>query len=311
MRSFGTSAGRRLGKWAAFILMGAAGLAAASLQQGCHSGSTEETDAQVVIRKTVARYTKMKTYVDHGTVVIDMETAHGPVHQKTDFSLKLKMPDRYLIAWSTESDRPAQSEAGALWNEGDQPYLYLGATNAYAKVGSDELAISLAVGASGGSAMTVPALFFPQANKLVSLARLKKPVIEKIEAVAGDPCYVVTGTGRSSSKQRFWISKAHGWLVQYQRVLDPPPEGLEMPALTDAQLEQSLRDMGREATPANVKKLRDVWQRSQETLHNMKITGVSTETHLDISSPDLLDRDFHFAPPDGSVLQTSPEGVAP
>jgi hypothetical protein len=292
----------------ALVLLGAGGLILA----GCHSGSASaEPSVRTLIDKTIARYAKMKTYVDHGTVVIDMETAHGPVHQKTDFSLKLKMRDQYLIAWSTQGAPPAPSQIGALWNEGTQPYLYLGATDGYAKVDSDELAISLAVGASGGAAMTVPALFFPQASKLVSLARLKKPVIEKIEAIAGDPCYVVTGTGRSSSKQRFWISKAHGWLVQYQRALDPPPEGLEMPPLSDAQLEQSLRDMGREPTPANMKRLRDAWQRSQDTLQNMKITGVSTETHLDISSPDLLDRDFHFAPPDGSVMQGSPDGAIP
>src|SRR6266404_3502832 len=121
----------------------------------------EETDPGEILKKVIATYDSLAAYSSEGTIVSDADTAAGKMKIESSFSIKLKKPNLYLIQWDQKNSMmPAMSQAGAVWNQGAQPYLYMGVTKAYSKMTTDEMALASATGISGGAAFTIPSLFF-------------------------------------------------------------------------------------------------------------------------------------------------------
>jgi hypothetical protein len=75
--------------------------------------------------------------------------------------------------------------------------------------------------------------------------------------------------------------------------------------MTDEQLDEAIKGMGQKVTEENRKNMREVMDRSQALLKNMKIKGLSTETHVTISSPELSKADFRFVLPNDAVMKDS------
>jgi hypothetical protein len=271
-------------------------------------------DPAGILNKVLSKYKSLETYRSNGTIVSDMGMRSGTkIETTTTFTIKLKKPNLYLITWSQTGAMPqGMAQAGAVWNEGTQPYLYMGMTNAYSKLGDDATALGAATGISGGAAYTIPSLFLPAfADRTFALLRLKNPVIEKTESIAGDDCYVLSGSSNASKKETFWISKSSSLILKYERSFEPPAGGVVLPAISDADLEKSLRAMGQPVTEESKKQMRDMMQSARNALKNGGPDGSSTETQIAISSPDLTESDFHFTPPNGAALKDSLFGPQP
>jgi len=267
----------------------------------------EDISPDELLKKVADTYASMETYQAEGTITSDIDAGGTKVKIETSFSILLKKPNRYLISWTQKNMlMPGMAQSGAVWSDGTQPYLHIGALKAYSKMTSDEIALSGATGISGGAAFTIPSLFLPVfKGQSAQFSRLKEPKIEKSEKVGEEDCYVLTGPSAISKEETFWISKTSSLIRKYSRSLEPPEGGVVMPELTDAQLEESIKSMGQEVTEESKKNIREMMKKSQSMLKTMEMKGSSTELHANISSPELNKSDFQFALPEGTVLKES------
>jgi outer membrane lipoprotein-sorting protein len=272
-----------------------------------HGQDTATPDANSIINKVIAQYKSMPTYSSNGTVVSDVQMNGTTIHQTTTFSIKLKKPNLYLITWSQAGAMPQlPTQSGAVWSDGTQPYLYMGQMNAYSKIGGDDSAIGAATGISGGAAFTISSLFLPSmAGKGIILSQLKNPMIEMTEPIAGEDSYVLSGSTATSKKESYWVSKSRNLILKFERSLSAPAGGAAVPDISDADLEKSLRSMGQPVTEESKKRMRDMMLHAKDTLKNSDLSGESTETQTDVSSPDMTADDFNFTPPKGATLKES------
>src|ERR1035438_2609155 len=143
-----------------------------------------------IFQEVTTTYELMQTYKSAGIIVVDMDAGGRKMSIETSFSILLKKPNLYLISW-TQKNMPmaGMTQDAAVWSDGTQPYLYMGITKAYSKMGSDELALASATGISGGAAFTIPSLFFK--GRPAPFSRLKDLKMEKSEQVGEEDCYVV------------------------------------------------------------------------------------------------------------------------
>jgi beta-lactamase regulating signal transducer with metallopeptidase domain len=256
-----------------------------------------------VFEEVINTYKTMDTYKAEGTVAMDIDSGSTKTNTETSFSIALKKPNLYLVTWTQKNNvMPNMAQTGAVWSDGDQPYLYMGVLHAYSKMSGDEIALGGAAGISNGATSTIPSLFLKQQSPF---SRLKDPEIEQIEKIDGEDCYVISGASIISTKETWWISKSKHFIVKYSRSLSRPEGGMKMPEQTDEQLEESLKRMGVKVTEESKKHMRDMLNRSRDVLNNNKLNGTSTEMQVKISSPDLSKKDFQYAPPKVAELKES------
>jgi hypothetical protein len=276
-------------------------------------GCKEDMTPSEIFQKVMAAYKSIDTYKSQGSITSSIDTGEMKMDMETTFSMILKKPNLYLISWTQKNTAmPGMSQSGAVWSDGAQPYLYMGGMNAYSKMGSDELALAGATGISSGAASTIPSLFLSVFKDQPALfSRLKDPRIEMSEKVGKESCYVISGASSISKKETFWISKKSYLIKKYSRSLEPPEGGVAIPEMTDEQLEETLKGMGREVTQENKQKMREMIKSSKNVLKTADMKGSSTELHAEISSPKMNTKDFQFALPAGTVLKESLLGGAP
>ncbi|MBI2437653.1 MAG: hypothetical protein HYV36_02410 [Lentisphaerae bacterium] len=262
-----------------------------------------------IFKKVVATYKSMQTYKAEGTITSDIDTGGMKINTETLFSILLKKPNLYLISWIQKMPTPGMAQSGAVWSDGTQPYLYMGMMemlNAYSKMTNDEFALSSATGISGGAACTIPSLFLSVfKDQPDPFSRLNDLKIEKIEKVGEEDCYVLSGSSSISKKETLWVSKTSHLIRKYCRSLEVPEGGWQTPKMTDEQLEAAIKGVGQEVTEESKKNIREMMESSTEMLKTMKMKGLSTEVHTNISSPELNKNDFKFALPEGAVLKES------
>ena len=75
-------------------------------------------------------------------------------------------------------------------------------------------------------------------------------------------------------------------------------------------MEEALKGTGQDVTEENKRRMAEIMQRSVKMLKTMKMKGSLTEVYASISSPELSQKDFRFAPPANAVLQKSLFGEA-
>ena len=271
---------------------------------GAH-GCAEDISPSEIFENVKTAYTSMDTYKSQGTITSNIDTDGMKINTETSFSIILKKPNLYLISW-TQERTSGMPQSGAVWSDGAQSYLYMGAMNAYSKTGSDELALGGATGISGGAAFTIPSLFLSVfKEQLDPFSRLKDPQIEKTQKVGQENCYVISGSSSISKKETLWVSKTSYLIKKYDRSLEPPEGGRQMPEMTDEQLEEAIKGMGQEVTEESKQKMREMMKRSKDVLKTADMKGSSTELHAEISSPKMNTKDFQFALPEGTVLKES------
>jgi hypothetical protein len=273
----------------------------------CAQEPAPDRDPKTIFEKVESAYKALDTYTADGTVATEIDSGPQKIRIDTSFSIKLKKPNLYLITWKqTNAAMPAMSQAGAVWNDGTQPYLYMGIMNAYSKMVSDQMALSGATGISGGAAFTVPSLFlsaFP--GQPSTFSRLVDPKLAPDETLDGEDCYVIEGSSNFSKKETFWISKKSFLLQKTSRSLEPPPGGVKQPELTDAQLEESIKELGQEVTPERIQAMRARVTEAKKAMQNIKLKGSATESHGKIASPALTAKDFSYQVPQNTVLKES------
>ena len=266
----------------------------------------EDIDPQKIIEKVIAKYKSLETYKAEGTVVmeitemtIDGTKVEGMKMDKT-FSIKLKKPNFYLISWVDDHGM----SSGGVWNAGNQPYIYMGPGKVYSKIKGDAMALSAATGISGGVASVIPQLFLEASGDFNVFSGLTETKLEKAESIEGEECYVISGKSTVSEKETFWISKSRDLIIKYSYSITPA--GYTEPEMTDEDLEKTMVAMGMEITEESKKKItaeikKDKEWREQLKTANMK--GVSTELHLNITTPELTQTDFEFSLPQGAILE--------
>ncbi len=176
-----------------------------------------ETDPNQIFTKVLETYQALETYQGEGRVESEIDIGRGNMKLKTSFSLQLQKPNLYKIIWKQDISSEFQ-QSGAVWNRSSQPFLYMKSLNAYSKLDNDLAALSTATGISGGVAFTIPSVFFPFLQKQQSpFAHLLDPTLEKIESVAGEDCFVISGSSKLSQQETYWISTKRYLIRQYSR----------------------------------------------------------------------------------------------
>jgi Predicted periplasmic protein (DUF2092) len=266
-----------------------------------------DTDPSRIFEEVISTYKSMQTYKAHGIITTDVDTSGMTMKTQTEFSMNLMKPNRYRITWNQKNmPIPGMAQAGAVWSDGTQPYLYMGIMNAYSKMASDEVALSSATGISGGAALTIPSFFFSLfKEESLPFSRLRNPKFEKIEKVENEECYVISGSSTISKKEIYWISKSRHIIIKAYRSLEPPQGGRKMPELTDDELEQAIKSMGLKVTEESKQNMRALMKRSRDVLKTASVKGSSVELHMEITSPHLTKNDFQFAPPKDAILKAS------
>lgn len=295
--------------------VGGFAIAASLLLAGCAESTeplanhvSEAMMAGQILDKVAATYASMEAYEAQGSITSDIDSGGTKMTLETSFSILLKKPNLYLITW-TQNNMPmaGMAQSGAVWSDGTQPYLYMGMMKAYSKMGSDELALASATGISGGAAFTIPSLFLSLFKEQPApFSRLIDPKIERSEKVGEDECYVIGSSSPISKKEVLWVSKTNFLLKKYYRSLERPEGGGEaVSELTDEQLEETIKGMGKEVTDESKQKMKEMMEKSKEALKTASIKGSSTELHTDISTSHATAKDFQFTPPKDSVLKDS------
>lgn len=271
---------------------------------------TEETDAAVIFNKVVETYKAMDTYQSEGIATTEVISPQGNTKLQTVFTIKLKKPNLYQISWrQINQAMPQMSQIGAVWNAGDQPYLFIGAMgvkNEYYKVDKDEMAIAGATGISSGAAYTIPSLFlsFFQ-NQTPGFLHLTAPKIERLEEIDGRECYVISGSSKVSAKETFWISKDGYLIVKTSQSFARSKEEQQIPEMTEEQVVEAIKMMGQEVTEENKQKLREMMAKREESMANSNLQGSMVEVHKNITTPDFNDEDFEYELPEGTILKES------
>jgi len=266
----------------------------------------EETEPSAIFTKVIAAYESMETYSSEGTIISDIETGGVKVNMETSFLIKLKKPNLYLISWDQKNAMmPNFTQTGAVWNDGSQPYLFMGDLKAYSKMSSDELALGAATGISSGATYTMPSFFLPVFKKPTPFSRLVDPKLEGNEQVEGEDCYVISGSSIISKKETFWISKETSMIRKYSRSLEMPEGGIDMPKMTDQQLEEAIKAIGQEVTEETKEAMKKMMKQARDTMKTAKLKGTLTELHSKIATPKLIEGDFVFKVPVGTALKES------
>lgn len=270
-------------------------------------GAAEEMPPPAIFKKVIAAYQSMETYSAEGTIISDIDSGSGKMRIETSFSIKMKKPNQYLIIWDQRTES-THRQSGAVWDGGSQPYLYMGAMNAYSKMNSDEMALAAATGISGGATFTIPSLFLPVFKKQPEpFARLVDPKLTGSEQIEGEDCYVITASSTVSKAETFWISKRAYVIRKYSRSFEAPDGEMKPPKMqmTDQQLDEAIRGMGQEVTEGRREAMRKIMRHAEDTRKTGNLKGVSTELHTKIAAPKLKAEDFAFTPPDGAVIKES------
>ena len=260
-----------------------------------------------IFKKVETNYKSMDTYSADGKVTADLDMGAQKMTLETNFSIKLKKPNLYLISWQQKNSMtPAFIQSGAVWSDGSQPYLYMGVMKAYSKLTTDEMALASATGVSGGAAFTVPSLFLPSSTTQPSpFSRLEDPKREDDAEVDGEDCYVISGSSPISKKETWWITKKDHLIEKYARNMEPPERGFKAPELTDEQLESAIKGLGQEVTEERKQAMRKIMKQAQDNLKTTKLKGDMTESQSKIVFPKFVEGDFDFKVPEGTVLKDS------
>ena len=272
--------------------------------------ATEKLTASEILKKVEATYAAMQSYKSEGKVKVDVQTNGMNVKMETSFIILLKKPNQYLISWKQDNfPMPGMSSSGAVWSDGTQPFLFMGAgaDRSYTKLENEALALGAATGVSGGAAHTIPSRFFMDLIEgfVQPFPTLVDPQIEKSEQIDKEDCYLISGSSKAFKREAFWISKSRHLILKFSRSMEPPEGGRQTPEMTDEQIEEAIRGMGQEVSAESIEKMRDMMKSAAKMITTMDIKGDSTESQQNISSPELEASDFLFELPDDAVFKKS------
>jgi hypothetical protein len=254
-------------------------------------------DAKAILARVVARYRDLHAFAAEGRF------AHGDGHDDTSlrrtFTLAMQRSGRYRLTWSRDCQTSVEGGAAhtvcppgwVLWNR------YDGAT--YEKEPNDELALAGGVGASGGAISGLPRFFQTGDRWIVDLI---DPVLEGMETVDGNDCYVISGSSRSAVRRTLWISSDRSLIVQHRWSNAAPARD---PARGDDLEEAALEQWKRDAPPEEKETVAFVADMQKVMAKHRDVTpGDMTATYRNIRVDDAVPAsDVDFVVPAGTPLK--------
>ena len=263
-----------------------------------------------IMKKVSATYKSLTTYQAEGLVTIGDHTDEAKQMVEISFSILLKKPNLYLISW--DHKKPESAGSGTVWNDGEQPYLYLESMKSFSKLNftNTGLTLSFVSGICGGAALTIPRIILSGFEKQEDLfSHLKNLRIEKIESFDDEDCFVLSGSTSSSQKEIFWISKSSYLIKKHFRSHELPEEPLPSLEISDKQMAEMIKGMGLEVTEESKNNVAEMLESGEKIMgkrdkaNDAKFSTL--EIHKNISSPELEKKDFVFVPPEGTILKDS------
>jgi outer membrane lipoprotein-sorting protein len=213
----------------------------------------------------------------------------------TDVAIKLSRPDLYRIEGTTkmEAGRMNRTNTIAVWSPGKINYtlmIFPGFKN-YRTV-ADRKSAFMMTAQSGGLVMTIPQLFFDEADDMGKFITDWGQTDD--DAVDGEDCYTLTAK-MMGQKLKIWVSKTSYMILQSQITLGAP--------VSDADLDTAMStfDTNTNKTPAQLEK--DKTQAKQQVAMMTKIRGTITETYDNIQTNETFTPDdFNYPVPRGVRL---------
>lgn len=152
-----------------------------------------------IVRRTLARYASLETYVAEGVVREDK--------METRFSIRLARPDSYRVVW-----RKTVGGEGAVWSAREGPRVRL--DKLVFEPADDLEALSSTGGNSSQATVTIPFLFFPALQEKSALRDLAGFELLGAEAINGEPCYLIAAASPQGDRTELWISKKRLLVLQ-------------------------------------------------------------------------------------------------
>lgn len=244
----------------------------------CTNTFGNDLSSDEILRKVATKYKTMKTYKVEGTTILLEEYDERKGKAEYSFSILLSKPNMYLMTWNQTNLQPGEVFSRTLWSDGLQHYLYNSKINTYYELPSEEIALSKAK-INNGPVYVIPQLFLSIFKDYEApFSWLKDPVIEKIEKLEGEACYVISGTSAISKREAIWVSKKSYLIKKYCHVPDLIKKLHQETGITDEE-----------------RKFRE------ERLKKTKVTISYTEVYIEISSPKLSKDDFKFTLPEDAI----------
>lgn len=254
-----------------------------------------ENAPKKILKMAEDKYQEITSFKADGKIVSKINMNNNKMELTSDFKIILAKPDLYKVTWSQNTG--FMNRDGAVWNDGDGAFLYMGISKAYGKMENDEMALSSATGISNGAANTKPFLFFYKNRNILSTLSNCKTLKE--EKIGDDECYVVEGDSPAATIT-VWISKSKKIILQVKKEMGKKP--LPSQTMTDEQLGQALKSMKQESTPENIQKMRKTMEMAAKMSKNMKATFIETYSNV-ILNQKYPKEDFKFIPPADAVLK--------
>lgn len=171
---------------------------------GIQPEAPDQADASKVMRQVVATYQSLLTYSDKGTSIVHLAS----VDYRVDFETLFKRPGRLRFAWTVEySETPGYKQSGLIWSDGTTAWAsYSIHNNKLEPKKNLDLAVAGAIGASWGTANTIPRLLTDEIST-VRLDELNRLRMIDNETVDGIECLVLVGYFASGEECKVWVGR--------------------------------------------------------------------------------------------------------
>jgi hypothetical protein len=272
--------------------------------------SAEETDANEVLKKTLAAYANLPTYSSQCAIAWSFSAKGISFRHNRQMSIKMRKSNQFFITDREKitAPQPLNVKSSTIWNEGKQPCIFTQPLQGnppsppfWSKTKDTKSMLDLELDGFGRPDC-VPQLFFLAETLDASpFSSLVEPQLSKSEKIAGEDCYVIGNKSKSYTKESYWISKADFLIRQYSQSTDAAQELLERNF--GQTVDEEARATGRTLTTA---------ERSAKITAKIKEyrapqpSGTVTATYSKIETPDFKDADFAFKLPPGTKYHMLP-----
>lgn len=271
-------------------------------------------DARGLLDLVRERYASLQSIAVTGESVTRMAMMGRKMLTTTKYVARVTHEGRYLVRWdapvmtvdgqAAPGVPAAVKGGGAVWNDGTGAFNYSEMpAAAWAKASSDDLALSMATGVSGGATEIV--LLVRGTASSASLSSIESPVLEDPEKVDGTSCWVVSGSTPASARQVVWISRSQLLVRRLSRSMAPPP-GRELPQM-EGSIDDAMRQAGLEPTPEARRRFEMMMEMAKVMQkHAGALDGEMTQTfRVDAVDRAIAQADLAFEPPAGTPFKRS------
>jgi outer membrane lipoprotein-sorting protein len=171
---------------------------------GIRREAPNDADAAEVMRQVVAAYHSLTTYGDKGTSIIHLAS----VDYRVEFETLFRRPGKLRFAWTVEySETPGHKHSSLIWSDGTTAWAsYSFRGNKLEPKKNLDLAVAGAIGASWGTANTIPRLLTDEIST-VRLDELNRLRMIDNETVDGIECLVLVGYFASGEECKVWVGR--------------------------------------------------------------------------------------------------------